>query len=458
MPEDYAINVENLSKIYRLYDRDADRLKEALSVRGKKFHREHAALDDVSFTVKKGETVGIIGKNGSGKSTLLKIITGVLSPTHGQVAIQGKISALLELGAGFNPEYTGLKNIHLQCRLKGYTPQEIDEKLQDILDFADIGDFIYQPVKVYSSGMFVRLAFAVQACVEPDIFIVDEALAVGDIFFKQKCYQYFERLRAKGTSILLVTHSMGDIEQFCQKALLLDQGKVLFWGNASQAVKHYYLLEQKDRETAFSAITSSNTTEEIVPIASQQASFWPKPEAFLDISTVSQIGNNWARCLEVALCNEQGEPCYGFKQGETAHFYYAFEVLEDIEVPIVGVVLQNIQGAIVHGKNTLQYNTTLPAQVKKGTVLRFHHQLQLKLAWGEYTFQVGMATVNQLHYHQRTHYSHEELNATIICVCQLTNVHYFQIGRVKPNECTELLHHGLVDLPGNIELLTSVGK
>jgi lipopolysaccharide transport system ATP-binding protein len=460
MTQDIAIKVENVSKVYKLYNQNSDRLKEALHWRGKKYHHDHFALNNINLEVKKGETVGIIGKNGSGKSTLLKIITGVLTPTSGQVTVNGKISALLELGAGFNPAYTGIENVYLQCQLKGYTIQEIDAKLPEILSFADIGEFVHQPVKTYSSGMFVRLAFAVQACVEPDIFIVDEALAVGDIFFRQKCYQYFERLRANGTSIILVTHGMMDVEQFCQNALLLEHGNTLFFGNASQAVKHYYITAQKDREAAFSAVALSNhqdTKEEnaiqaITPLEKKEA-FWPNPESFLDISAIPQIGNGWARCVGVALCNENREPCFGFKQGETAHFFYAFELLQDIEVPMAGLHLKNIQGIIVHGKTTLQYNTEIPMYVKKGTVLRFHHQIQLNLAWGEYTFEVGFAGLNQIHYQKRMSYSHEEQNSSIVSLCNLTNVHYLQIGRMAPNKYTELLHHGLTDLPGNIHLL-----
>lgn len=456
MNQDIAIKVEQLSKVYKLYNHNADRLKEALHWRSKKFHHDHFALNNVSFEVKKGETVGIIGKNGSGKSTLLKIITGVLTPTSGNVVVNGKISALLELGAGFNPEYTGIENVYLQCTLMGYTKQETDAKLQSILDFADIGEFVYQPVKMYSSGMFVRLAFAVQACVEPDIFIVDEALAVGDIFFRQKCYQYFERLRSKGTAILLVTHGMGDIEQFCQNALLLDHGSALFWGNAVQAVRHYYLIEQKERETTFSPALSLERTEDKLSSEDntiKENSFWPSLGNFLDISEIPQIGNNWARCVSIALCNEQGECCFEFKQGEIAHFFYAFELLHDIEVPIGGLALQSAKGVVVHGKNSLQYKMSLPMQVKKGNVIRFHHQLQLNLGWGAYTFEVGLVTLSQESYLHRGHCSHEELDSTILRLCHLTNVHSFIVGRVNPGEYTELLHHGLADLPGSLKIL-----
>ena len=201
-----AITVKDVTKVYRLYDKPIDRLKESLSLTHKSYHKDFYALNGLSFNVEKGQTVGIIGTNGSGKSTILKIITGVLTPTTGQVDVEGKISALLELGAGFNMDYTGIENIYMNGTMMGYSRKEMDEKLQDILDFADIGDFVYQPVKTYSSGMFVRLAFALNINVEPEILIVDESLSVGDVFFQSKCYRRMEEIRQKGTTILMVTH------------------------------------------------------------------------------------------------------------------------------------------------------------------------------------------------------------------------------------------------------------
>ena len=208
---EYAISVKDVTKVYKLYEKPIDRLKESVSPTHKNYHRDFYALNGLSFNVKKGETVGIIGTNGSGKSTILKIITGVLTPSTGQVQVNGKISALLELGAGFNMDYTGIENIYMNGTMMGYTKKEMEAKLDDILDFAEIGDFVYQPVKTYSSGMFVRLAFALAINVEPEILIVDEALSVGDVFFQSKCYRRMEEIRQSGTTILMVTHDMGSI-------------------------------------------------------------------------------------------------------------------------------------------------------------------------------------------------------------------------------------------------------
>lgn len=235
----YAIDVAEVTKVYRLYEKPIDRLKESMSISHKNYHRDFYALNQLSFRVRKGETVGIIGTNGSGKSTILKIITGVLTPTTGEVKVDGKISALLELGAGFNMDYTGIENIYMNGTMMGYTKKEMDAKLQDILEFAEIGDFVYQPVKTYSSGMFVRLAFALAINVDPEILIVDEALSVGDVFFQSKCYRRMEEIRQKGTTILMVTHDMGSIIKYCDRVVLLNKGEFIAEGPAGRVVDMY---------------------------------------------------------------------------------------------------------------------------------------------------------------------------------------------------------------------------
>ena len=236
---EYAIQVQDVSKIYRLYEKPIDRLKESLSPTHKSYHRDFFALSNISFQVKKGETVGIIGTNGSGKSTILKIITGVLTPTTGNVRVSGVISALLELGAGFNMDYTGIENVYMNGTMMGFTRSQMDEKLPEILEFADIGDFVYQPVKTYSSGMFVRLAFALAINVEPEILIVDEALSVGDVFFQSKCYRRMEEIRKQGTTILMVTHDMGSVIKYCDRVVLLNKGHYVAEGPAGKMVDLY---------------------------------------------------------------------------------------------------------------------------------------------------------------------------------------------------------------------------
>lgn len=232
-----VIKVTNLVKTYRMYEKPIHRLKEVINPK-KVLHNDFYALNNVSFTISKGETVGIIGKNGSGKSTLLKILTEVLTPTSGEVSVNGKVSALLELGAGFNPEYTGIQNIYLNGSVLGFDKKEMDEKLQEILDFAELGDFIYQPVKTYSSGMFVRLAFAVAINVEPDILIIDEALSVGDIRFQQKCFRKIEEFKKKKT-VIFVSHDMSTIINHCERAIWINEGELLADGDPIELSKRY---------------------------------------------------------------------------------------------------------------------------------------------------------------------------------------------------------------------------
>lgn len=239
-----AISVKNLKKTYALYDSRKDKLKEAFSLKGKKYHKNFEALKGISFDVEKGECVGIIGLNGSGKSTLLKILTEVITQTEGTVEINGKVSALLELGAGFNPEYSGLENIYLNTMLMGYTRKETDDKLDQILEFADIGDFINQPVKIYSSGMFVRLAFAIAITIDPDILIIDEALSVGDVFFQQKCYKKIKEFAGKST-VLIVSHDLNAITKFCQRIIVMNYGEIVYNGEPTEAISQYFRIKQE---------------------------------------------------------------------------------------------------------------------------------------------------------------------------------------------------------------------
>ena len=250
-----TIKVENISKVYRIYDNPKDRFLEVVHKEGKKYGKDHYALDDVSFEVKEGEILGIIGVNGSGKSTLLKIITGVLQPTKGNVTVNGRISALLELGAGFNPEYTGVENIYFSGLIMGFPKKEMDEKVQGIVEFADIGDFINQPVKTYSSGMLVRLAYAVAVSIEPDILIVDEALAVGDVYFQMKSMSKMEELFRKGKTVIFVSHDTASVRKLCNTAIYLDKGKIVAKGTAKEIEDLY---EAKAREV----MSNSTRTEE----------------------------------------------------------------------------------------------------------------------------------------------------------------------------------------------------
>ena len=283
-----VVSVRAVGKVYRLYDHPQDRLKHMLfSHLGKSYGHEFWALRDVSFDVRRGEVVGIIGRNGSGKSTLLQIMAGILQPAEGEVQLWGRVGALLELGSGFNLDCTGRENVVLNAAILGMSRREIARRVDEIVAFADIGEFIDQPVKMYSSGMFVRLAFAVTTSLDADVLLIDEALAVGDVFFRQKCYQRLAALRERGVAIVLVSHALNEVEQFCQRALLLHGGHVLFEGPAIEAVKRYYLLGEPGRSMPADAPMPAR--DALQTGAPGDALPWPGPEAFLDLSHVSQV-------------------------------------------------------------------------------------------------------------------------------------------------------------------------
>lgn len=472
---DIAIRVQNLSKCYQIYDTPRDRLKQfvipklcrAIPVLRKfsplptsqsdpTFYKEFWALKGVSFEVKKGETVGIIGRNGSGKSTLLQMICGTLFPTNGCVETHGRIAALLELGSGFNPEFTGRENVYLNGVVLGLSKEEIDTRFDNIVSFADIGDFIEQPVKTYSSGMFVRLAFAIQANVDPEILIIDEALAVGDVFFRQKCYARLEQLRNSGAAILLVSHSMPDIEQYCERAILLDHGVPKFLGPAPEAAKHYYLLHQAETR-----VVNKPATEPTTPQASVHGGASvdrPEPKAFVDLTAKSQISNGQARCVGVALCNAAGQPCNSFRQGDLAVFFYEFELSEDIGVPICGIVISNERGVIVHGKNSWQYDEDVPSSKGAGSKVSCRQEVSLDLGPGEYVFEVGLASVAMKMWQNREHISHEEMSSNHIRICHIANVGSFSIRLAEKNGISVLTHHGIANLPGKLKITTFVNQ
>lgn len=453
---DVLISVRNIGKRYYLYERPQDRLKDHLFWRfGKSYGRDFWALHDVSFDVRRGETVGIIGRNGSGKSTLLQIIAGVLKPTKGEVQINGRVAALLELGSGFNPEFTGRENVFLNGAILGIPREEMEKRFDEIASFADIGEFIDQPVKLYSNGMFVRLAFAVTTGVDAEILLIDEALAVGDVFFRQKCYRRLEDLRRRGVAIVLVSHAMTDVEQFCYRAVLLDRGNVIFEGESSEAVKRYYLIEQGDRTKALNYISTAelvikqNDKTDIQHFNFCNEDFWPAPEAFFDLSQVAEVSNGWARCTGVALCNSKGEPCRVFQQGEQASFYYEFEILHDIEVPIGGLVIYNDKNVIVHGKSTLEYGSEVPSCVTQGSKLRFRQDIFLEIAVGEYTFEVGLSNFLRSDFEDRSFLLHYELAGKEVRLCHLPIAGSFTVIPRKKGKPVQLLHHGLCNLPGD---------
>lgn len=381
---DIAISVNHVSKMYKLYDNPMDRLKESLGLTKKKKYKEHYALNDVSFHVKKGETVGIIGTNGSGKSTILKIITGVLNPSGGEVIVDGRISALLELGAGFNMEYSGIENVYLNGTMIGFSREEVDAKLQDILDFADIGDFVYQPVKTYSSGMFVRLAFAVAINIEPEILIVDEALSVGDVFFQAKCYRKFEEFKKMGKTILIVSHDLSSISKYCDKVVLLNKGVKLDEGNSKEMVDLYKKVLVGLAEPEESDIASEHQKQ--APVHSMAKERWVR--GFELNPQQLEYGDKRAEIVDFAIQDEAGNFSNTIEKNTTFKIMVRVRFYEKAYEPIVAYTFKNVHGTEITGTNTMFEKKDIPMKdVGDEIVVTFRQKMNLQ--GGEYLLSLG---------------------------------------------------------------------
>ena len=386
-----AIRVDEVSKVYKLYDKPSDRLKESLGLTRKKLYKEHYALHNVSFDVKRGETVGIIGTNGSGKSTILKIITGVLNPSGGHVEIDGRISALLELGAGFNMEYTGIENIYLNGTMIGFSREEIDAKMQDILDFADIGDFVHQPVKTYSSGMFVRLAFAVAINIDPEILIVDEALSVGDVFFQAKCYKKFEDFKKMGKTILFVSHDLGSISKYCDRVVLLNRGKKLAEGTPKEMVSMYKRImvnQDKAEEIAAHQMDMSSLEEDDEKEIKEAVCEGQWKNHYNLNPDVDEYGNGAAEIEDFAIIDENGNYTNAIVKGTRFRLKSKVKFKQDVHDPIFTYTFKNIQGVAITGTNTMYEKKDVPL-AKEGETYVATFEQDMFLQGGEYLLSMS---------------------------------------------------------------------
>lgn len=386
----YSIRVNEVTKVYQLYEKPIDRLKETLLGGKKNYHKDFFALDKVSFDVKKGETVGIIGTNGSGKSTILKIITGVLTPTSGEVEINGKISALLELGAGFNNEYTGIENVYMNGTMMGYSKKEMDEKLPEILEFADIGDFVYQPVKTYSSGMFVRLAFALAINVDPEILIVDEALSVGDVFFQAKCFRKIEEIRQKGTTVLMVTHDMGSVIKYCDKVVLLNNGKYVAQGSAGEMVDLYkkILANQFDDngKDVEELIESKKKKHGVNTFDKGQKGTW-KSKITINPNKI-EYGDNRAEIIDIGIADKDKNVTNLIMKGEMFYILEKIRFNNTIANPIFTYTIKDKKGTELTGTNTMYENADTDI-VHEGDVYTVIFKQKMNLQGGEYLISIS---------------------------------------------------------------------
>lgn len=439
-----VIRISHLTKIYRLYDKPSDRLKEALGFSKKKRYTELRALDDVSFDVHRGETVGIIGTNGSGKSTILKIITGVLTQTSGEVQVNGRISALLELGAGFNMEYTGIENIYLNGTMMGFSREEIDARMDSILKFADIGDFVYQPCKTYSSGMFVRLAFAVAINIDPEILIVDEALSVGDVFFQAKCYHKFDEFKEQGKTILIVSHDLSSISKYCDRVILLNKGVKRAEGAPNEMVDLYKKLLvhiDEDPNPATGAENPPAEPEEVketspepaeekkpespeadMPGQTEESSKQAPPAAEPVYNTLTgplpqnpdtnEYGEGQAKIISVRIVDASGQVTNTIEKGAFFTIVMRIRAAAEIESPIAAYTIKNLMGIDITGTNTMFEHDDIPP-MKPGDEAEISFRQKMNLQGGEYLISFGCTGYHEGDF-RVFHRLYDLLNLTVI--------------------------------------------
>lgn len=399
-----AIQVKDLSKRYKLYDHNRDRVIDALGLSRKPHYREHMALDKINMTIHRGETVGIIGTNGSGKSTILKIITGVLNQTSGEVIVNGRISALLELGAGFNMEYNGIDNIYLNGTMIGFSEKEIEEKMDAILEFADIGEYVYQPVKTYSSGMFMRLAFAVAINIEPEILIVDEALSVGDVFFQAKCYHKFEEFKRMGKTVLFVSHDLSSVSKYCDRVILLNQGHKLGEGSPKDMIDIYkqVLVGQYDPDKAAGSASgqasgadtdgkqegNGNTGDAESVLQDPLDGKNQEGEDLRNPDTL-EYGSQKATITGYCITDDKGRESTTILKGRECTVHMKVRFHTDIKAPIFAFTIRNIYGVEISGTNTM-FEKAFLEPVKAGEEKRISFTQRIDLQGGEYLISLGV--------------------------------------------------------------------
>jgi lipopolysaccharide transport system ATP-binding protein len=443
-PRGEALRAEHLSKVYRLYQDPRDRLKELMLGRfGRRYSREFWALHDVSFTLQRGDRLGLIGLNGSGKSTLLQMLAGTLAPTSGRVDVAGRVAALLELGSGFNPDYTGRENIYFNAAIHGLSREETDRRFDAIAAFADIGDFLDQPVKTYSSGMFMRVAFAVATSIDADVLLIDEALAVGDVFFTQKCYRHLHQQIERGVAIVLVSHDMNAISQFCSSVLVLDRGRLAFAGDPTSAIRTYFALSRAGIQPELPAPSPAPMA---APADAVEPDDWPGPEAWLPLDAAPVVGDG-GRCIGAAICDASGAPTRTFEMGQDALFYAEFELTRAAAVPIGGVELMNERHIVVHGKNSLQHGVVPASSVPAGARVRLRQRIRLDIAEGHYSFALGLATIREQDARAVETAGYSMLAESITTLLVVPQAGTFSVRQRSQGQA--LPHHGLCNLEGD---------
>ena len=416
-------------------------------------------MRDISFQVKKGGFLGIIGPNGAGKSTLLKIITGVLDPTEGSYKTKGKTLSLIELSGGMEDEISGRENIIRSAQLLGFPNDYIEKRMEQITAFADLGDFFERPLRVYSSGMRIRLAFSLFAFLECDVLILDEVLAVGDIFFKQKCYARLEELVEQKTAIVLVTHSTSLVRQYCDDVIVLQQGKLVYQGVPDDAIKKYFQI-QRDSQKVGKEIENADLEDEFLPdIVSENKSFsetdhellnWPKNKDFYELPLKNAAHTKYAKLTRLTVCDKNGNFSQVFKQGDCVYFYFEYQVFANTGIPIVMLNISTQRNVLIHSKSSLQHDLYTSTNLHKGDTLRYKQRIKLDIAPNKYIFGMHLFVLKPEDFSHLDYMSLQEYNEKRIPIIRLNQAGVIEV-LPRHNSKVKNLHGGICNLPGNLQ-------
>ena len=452
MTDNLVLSVSNLTKRFKVYNNPWGIIKEWATFGVRSYHSDFWALKDISFEVSKGEFVGIIGPNGAGKSTLLRVVTDVLRPTSGTYQVDGRVLSILELSGGTDSDLTGRENVIRSGQLLGFPDGYIQERMEHIKEFSELGDFFEQPLRAYSSGMRTRLSFSMFAFMDCDVLILDEVLAVGDIFFKQKCFARLAELIEQKVSIILVTHSMGIIQRYCDRVIFLNGGEKVFDGNPGEGIRLYLQIRGEKQAEAVQKLALSEELDELTFQTGLQIrpenipDTWPDNIVFNYRTFPSLKGKGRASITGIAVLNDQGEPTVTFKQGERLHLYCEFMVKKDIDVPIVNIEIRDGMNLLVHSKNSLQNNAVVPSSVSNEGVVHYYQSIELNLKPGNYIINLEATTLSLEDYQQAKKYG-SGLTMRMKPVWSLKPALAISI-LPRYGEQVELLHGGICDLPG----------
>ena len=458
MTDEIVLQVENLGKRFKLYSSAWGRIKEWVTFGLRSYHKDFWSLWNISFQVRRGGFLGVIGPNGAGKSTLLKVITGVLEPTEGSYHVDGKVLSLIELNGGMDDDLTGRENITRSAQLLGFPDGYVKKRMTQIAEFADLGDFFDRPLRFYSSGMRIRLAFSLFAFLECDVLILDEVLAVGDIFFKQKCYARLDELVAQKTAIVFVTHSTSLVRQYCDDVIVLNQGQIVYHGEADQAIQKYFQIQRGSQNITPDVESAYVEDDFLPPVASDSVSYqtsdlstdWPTDVNFLNFPLPSITKTDNAELTHLTVCNAQRKMSQIYKQGETAYFYFEYRILSNMGMPVLWLNVANYSNLVIHGKSSLQHRTQVPLTLQAGDLLRIKQVMQLSIAPNRYIFNLHLFTMSPRDYAQLEFLSKDDMKEKLIPVLVIKQAGLIEVTPKYRNGITSL-HNGLCDLPGSLQ-------